>query len=204
MKLKFTLILLACVIIQNNLLSQKAQDTTGMKNCYVYKTEDDFFNNKKTRIGKFHGHIIGDEILYYIDTITLKKNIIEPAKLSYFAVEYPEFEGYVKKIHTSSHDYTLFGGGVKNIYCVMGGTSATYNPDGYIKELFWRDWFEIYYTDKINNIQTTKIEDILKNKPALLDKYLNEKKESDKKAWKRNKIPTEMRYLKLYIKEYSL
>lgn len=169
----------------------------------IFKTYDDFFNGKKTFIENYS--YFDEDKLEYIDKVTGKKIKTKISDSTVFAIEYRrQIGGYVKKIKNGKYDFILFGGGNKYIYCVMGGTYATYDTEGYIQELFWQDWFEIYYTDKINNIISSKnIEDLLKNKPNLLEKYLNEKRESDRKAWKRNKVINEMRYLKLYIKEYS-
>ncbi len=167
---------------------------------YLYKTEDDFFNGKKSYRGEWLQKE-GNKITYtLLGTKTkLKLNLGDSAS-SYYA--HCEAGNIWIRLTPESKDYHLYGGGTKDAFCIMGGTGAVYDNDGYIKELFWQDWFEIYYYSKSNNINGSKnIEDLLKVKPKLLEKYLAEKSESDKKAWKRNKIPTEMKYLKMFNAE---
>jgi hypothetical protein len=166
---------------------------------YIYKTAEDFFNNKKMYRGDWTGSS-GDEIRFRIPGSDKKYKVnLSDSISSYFA--YQTFSIFVR-LDEKQKSYSLYGGGGPQAFCVMGGTSANYDQDRYVIELFWKDWFEIYYYDLINNVLIgNKIEDLLKLKPKLLEKYLLEKSESDKKAWKRNKIPTEMKYLKLYNSE---
>jgi hypothetical protein len=168
---------------------------------YLFRTSDDFFNRKISV--KLYNTISVDEYLYkvtYLDPITNKKKKFKITDSTFFALEYFRNRSGVKKIKNGKYNYIMFGGGNKNIYCTIGGWNGIYDQEGFIQSIRYEDWFEIYYTDHINKIYSREIEDLLKIKPALLEKYLVEKSITEKKEWRDNKIYIEIRYLKEYIK----
>jgi hypothetical protein len=191
-------------------MSQKDSTLNSVTSLNTYRTKEDFFKQNKQ---------------YYKNYI-FNANWETSAHLGYKVPKYYQFtdtnfyayeiyvrafnfngsliaEGKTKWIKTYKDSYSLFGGGNNNMYCVLNGYHAIYDKDGYAQEAFYSDYLDIFYVDLINKIETKKIEVLLKSNPKLLEKYLNEKKESDKKAWKRNKVSTEMRYFKSYVMEYS-
>lgn len=196
-------LLLQIVLLLGILHTLKSQ-VRSIDEITLYRTEDDFFNRKNKVV--INNAVSLDEYLYkleYMDKATDKKKKFNITDSSFYAIEFV-CEGLpIKKLKSGQYNYIMFGGGTKDIHCTVGAINGSYDEDGFIQSIKYLEWFEIYYADNINKIYSKKIEDLLKTKPKLLEKYQEEKKESDRKAWKRNKIPNEMRYLKLYIKEYT-
>ena len=192
------LIPILCSLLQIAIGQTDSSDFKANK-FFLYKTEADFFNKKAIYRGQFEG-FDGRIIKYSIPGSKEKRSLnLKDSCSFYFAYEY----NYKKKLHIypADYSYSLFGGGNKDAFCTLWGTSANYDKDGFATELFYENYFEIDFSDRKNNIRTTKIEEFLKSKPKLLEKYLVEKAESDKKAFKRQKLAIGIKYLKLFIAE---
>jgi hypothetical protein len=163
---------------------------------YLYKSQEDFFSGKKSYLGKMTGKD-AKEIKYKDDAGKKKKFSINDSAAFYFGCEYDN-----RKYVWNGHTYYLFAGGNEKAYCITSAITVNYDADGYAKDFTWgEEGFNVVYLDAASNIKTEKIEEILKLKPKLLEKYTAEKNATDTKTWRTNKFLTEIRYFKQYVAE---
>jgi hypothetical protein len=195
MKTKNTLILLLFAILCS---TATAQDNKS--NLYVYKTEADFFNGNKIYRGEYLFTSGNNGLVYRTEGSKKKRKLyLNDSCDYYFGFEH----GAERRIRTSANPkdktYYLFGGGNKNAYCMVYGSFGYYGSDGYL--LSYQaigGWVYMYFVDRVNNLNSVSIEEFLKSKPKLLEKYNAEKKETDEKVWERNQLATGIKYLKLF------
>lgn len=220
--IKLTSLIVLCTI--NFLIGQK--DIDKRPDFFIYRTESDFFNKKETLFGKSVYRNIGAGIIEYYDVNNVyHKNInLNDSNIYGFKVEHipdgqvvPKGESFkpniVQYITLDKKYYAPFCGGNKNYFItssLMG--SGTFDADGFINNDFatygnnsdyGTNYLEFWFFDKIKNISTKNIEEILANDPTLLEKYTTEKNETDKKVWKRYKHFIGIKYFKLYFKSHS-
>jgi hypothetical protein len=174
---------------------------------YLYKTKEDFFNKDKDL--SYRGSVnywnnnFGWTITYKTpDSKKHKLNLDDSASL-YFAYEYATRDGIVKKVrdHPEKGDYSVFVGGTAKTYATCNCLNAAYNSDGSFAEGLryeGRLSFSFYYQED-NADQKGDIEAVLRSKPALLDRYQNEKWATDAKVWRRNQGDIELKYFKLFL-----
>lgn len=163
----------------------------------LFKTEDDFFNKKRIYAGEWIQR--EGDIVIYKKPGQKKKTRFNLKDSSEFYFGYQGAGNRWVRVYPKS--YSLYGGGTKKAFCVLGANSAVFGDDGYAKEVYCTEYCTITYVDNEKKFYTDQLEEFLKAKPKLLEKYLAEKNASDKKAWKREALSTGMKYLRLFIAE---
>ena len=168
MKTKRLLSIFMAMSFSGILVGQKDSTINSVTAFCKYITKEDFFNNKKT----FDGTTVHK---YHPDNMYVQNSDIEGCWAAEVYTVVNDFAGKVIWLYEKAGRYaSVYGGGNKNTYCVIGALAATYDSQGYASSVSYADYFEIYYTDVVNKIETNKIEVLLKSKPKLLEKYLNE------------------------------
>jgi hypothetical protein len=224
MKTSISLTIFVAVFALNVLTAQ-----TKIEKCqdfFIYKTESDFFNKKETLFGKreYMTQLVGNIYYYDVNKVFHKLINLSDSNIFGFKVEHIPEGIVVQKdevlkpvtiqyIQVSKNYYAPFCGGNKDYFvtsALMG--SGTFDADGFVNNDFTTygnnsdystNYIEFWFHNKTKNISTKKIEDILIDDAALLEKYNLEQKETDKKVWRRYKYFIAIKYFKLYIKNHT-
>lgn len=175
--------------------NNKLQDRLAKENkeaVYFYKTEDDFFKGVKSNRGTFieDGYVhlkyeykdnngktqtakfkYKDSSSYYFAYQVGKKQLLINLDPKDYEVQY-RFESGNAKGFIGFRSYTDASGGLHNKFC---------------------------YFDRVNNVTSFDIEDILVHDSELLKKYTAEKDNTDKKIFKRNKDDISNKYFMEFI-----
>lgn len=168
---------------------------------YLFKTEDDFFNDKKVYRGQY---LPSDAKVIKYKTLDAKKRKLdlEDSCTYYFGYQIGDEIKIRPSQNPKDHIYHVFGGGTRDTYCVVYGQYPNRDKQGYLLGLMSPGGFiYMYFIDKTHQLNMVQLDELLKSNPKLLEKYLNEKKESEKQAWERNKLSNGIKYLKLFIAE---
>ena len=169
---------------------------------YLYKTENDFFNKKKT----YRGQYIPSEdkkIIRYKTANSKEKTLnLGDSSIHYFAYEIGDEIQIKPDQNPYSFTYYTFGGGNREFYCVVYGYLPNYDRKGYLLGLTSPATITLmYFVDRVNNLNMVQLSGFLKSKPKLLEQYKAEKERTDKQEWERNKLAIGIKYLKLFIGE---
>jgi len=220
--IKLTSLIVLCTF--NFLIGQKNIDKRP--NFFIYRTESDFFNKKETLFGKseYKTELIGSIDYFDLNNIHHKNINLSDSNIYGFKIEHipvgqvvprgesfkPNFVQYIK---IGKNHYAPFCGGNKDYFitsALMG--SGTFDADGFVNNDFTTygnnseygtNYIEFWFHNRIKNISTKNIEEVLADDPTLMEKYTSEKNETDKKVWKRYKFFIGIKYFKLYIKAHS-
>ncbi len=171
---------------------------------YLYKTEDDFFNENKI----YRGQYIESENLKVIKYKTAngkKKELkLEDSCSYYFGYEVGgEIQIRPDKNRWNSTYYS-FGGGTKDYYCVVYGTLGNYDRKGYLQGITAStNTYHIYFVDRINKLYMVQLNEFLKSRPKLLEQFKSERAKISKEDWERNNLAVSIKYLKLFIAEHK-
>jgi hypothetical protein len=169
---------------------------------YLYRTEDDFFNKNKI----YRGQYIPSEdtkIIKYETANSKRRTLnLEDSCTNYFAYQIGDEIQIRPDRNPRNFTYYTFGGGNKDVYCVVYGKLPNYDKKGYLLGLTAPGGLvNMYFVDKVNHLNMVPIHEFLKSKPKLLEQYKAEKEKSDKQDWERKKLFTGIKYLKLYVGE---
>lgn len=219
MKTSIKFIALLFILISNFIIGQN--DNKKFEDIYIYRTAEDFFNKKETLFGKedLRNANFYDLKNVKYDYLNLKDSNIYGTKdvHIYDGQVVPKGESFktheMQYIKMTSGYYRPFCGGNKDYFITstLNG-SGTFDADGYINNDFTTygnnseygtNFIEFWFHNKIKNISTKKIEEILVDDPILMEKYTTEKNETDKKVWRRYKFFIGIKYFKLYVKSHS-
>jgi len=199
---KRTLLLIAGVsLIAHVTIAQVDSSDYKANSFYVYKTEEDFFNKKKVYRGQYQPS--DTKIIKYISPDSKKRKLSLVDSCNYYFGYQIGDEIQIRPTRSQNEFlYYSFGGGTIDAYCVVYGKLPNYDKQGFLLGLTAPGgWVYMYFNDRTNNVNMGQLEEFLKSKPALLEKYQNEKKEMAKELWERNKLAMGIKYLKLFIAE---
>lgn len=169
---------------------------------YLYKTESDFFNKKKSYRGQYIPS--DDKKVIRYTTVNSKKRTLDLGDSCsyYFAYEIGDEIQIRPDKDPRNFSYYTFGGGTPDHYCVVYGYLPNYDRKGYLLGLTSpAASYLIYFIDRVNNLNMVQLPEFLKSKPRLLEQYKAEKAKADKLEWERNKLAVSIKYLKLFIGE---
>jgi hypothetical protein len=169
---------------------------------YLYKTEDDFFNKKSVYRGQYIESENKKEIKY--KTANSKKKVLnlEDSCSYYYGYEVGGEIQIRPDKNPQNSTYYSFGGGTKDLYCVVYGTLGNYDKKGYLLGLTApTNHFHIYFVDRVNKLYMVQLGEFLKSSPKLLGQYKAEKAKTKKETWERNNLVVAIKYLKLLIEE---
>jgi hypothetical protein len=166
---------------------------------YLYKTEDDFFNKKKI----YRGQYIESENKKLLEYKTLngkkRKLNLEDSCSYYFGYEVGGETQIRPDKNPANSTYYSFGGGTKDLYCVVYGTLGNYDKSGYLLGLTAPTNFFIYFVDRPNKLYMVQLTDFLMSNTKLLGQFRNEKAKIPKQDWEDKKLGVSIKYLKLLI-----
>lgn|GEM_PF-3227021 len=168
---------------------------------YLFKTEEDFFN--KGRIYRGQSVTVDAREIKYTTADSKKKKLSLVDSCSfYFGYQIGDEIQIRPDKNSEEYMYYTFGGGTMGAYCVVYGKLPNYDKQGFLQGLTAPGgWIYMYFNDRKNNISMGQMEEFLKSKPALLEKYKREKAGIEKELWERNKLSMGIKYLKLFIAE---
>jgi hypothetical protein len=169
---------------------------------YLYKTEGDFFNKKRTYRGQYLP-AEDKKVIRYV-TANSKKRTLDLADSCtyYFAYEIGDEIQIRPDKNPRNFTYYTFGGGNEEFYCVVYGYLASYDRKGYLLGLTSPAGMTfMYFIDRVNSLNMVQLPEFLRSKPKLLEQYKAEKARTDKLEWERNKLAIGIKYLKLFIGE---
>lgn len=213
MKTKIKLQLLLFILLSNFIIGQR--DISKLADFCIYKTDADFFNKKGTILGKCLSYDkIEDKVTYYDKNNNEQHIVLKDSNIYAFkdpALYIDSIQMYF--INTVGKNYQTFCGGNKNYFIISTLTGYGHmDSDGYATQDFVTygnnssnsseygyNFIEFFYYDKVNNIRTKDIKEILSKDPILMEKYLAEKKESNK----RFKYAIANKYFKFYVQAHS-
>ncbi len=199
---KHHLLLIVCICFFNTIsLAQIDSSDFKANSFYLYKTEEDFFNKKKTYRGQY---LPSDtKIIKYITTDSKKRKLsLVDSSGYYFGYQVGDEIQIRPDKKSNEYLYYTFGGGTIDAYCVVYGKLPNYDKQGFLQGLTAPGgWVYMYFNDRANNVNMGQLEEFLKSKPTLLEKYLKEKKDLEKELWERNKLSIGIKYLKLFLVE---
>ena len=169
---------------------------------YLFKTESDFFSKKGIYRGQCEEYT-NEYITYKTqNTKDIKTLVLRDSCNYYFGFQIGDS---IIKIRINNnpkeYPYKIFGGGNKNAFCLITGTSVKYDNDNFATNLSYVNYNKVLFIDRVNKIETEKIEEFLKSKPKLLEKYNLDKQKSDKGSWRRQEFYIKIKYLKLFVQE---
>lgn len=197
---KFILLTLICLSSRNAFCQTDSSDYKA-NSFYLYKTEEDFFNKNKTYRGQYLPS--DNKIINYTTGNGKKRKLSLPDSCtSYFGYQVGDEIQIRPDNKSNEYMYYSFGGGTIDAYCVVYGKLPNYDKQGFLIGLTAPGgWVYMYFNDRKNNINMGQIEEFLRSKPQLLEKYQNEKRAIEKELWERNKLSMGIKYLKLFIAE---
>lgn len=171
---------------------------------YLFKTEEDFFNNKKV----YRGQCLRSDdkkIIRYITSNSKKRTLnLEDSCNYYFGYQIGDEIQIRPDKKPGSFMYYSFGGGNRDCYCVVYGYLPNYDRKGYLLGLTSPAGLTyMYFNDRLNNLNMVQLDEFLRSKPKLQEQYRAEKARADKQDWERNKLATGIKYLKLFINEQN-
>ncbi len=187
----------------------------GVSKIYYYKTEANFFNNKIDTIAS-------DEMIDYSYGKVKYKDRKTGKKVKFHLLRDSGFFAFrLEKIYTDAIQispiyatqrgckyYGVYAGGKRNFYAILYNTgmpSAMYDNKKYLKSIFYRTnlggVFMCFSKNGLDFKQSLKEVDIanyLVDKPELLKKYQEEKKEATSYKWEKEFFMTQLKYLREY------
>jgi hypothetical protein len=169
---------------------------------YLYKTDEDFFNKKRT----YRGQCLPSEdkkVIRYKTANSKERTLNLGDSCSYyFAYEIGDEIQIRPDKNPSNFSYYTFGGGIRDFYCVVYGHLPNYDRKGYLLGLTSPAAITtMYFIDRVNHLNMVQLPEFLKSKPKLLEQYTAEKAGTDKQEWERNKLATSIKYLKWFVGE---
>jgi hypothetical protein len=195
-------ILFVLALLYTGLILGQENDTWPF---YVYKTEADFFANKRTLLCMHTGSTRSSGHVFKF----------KDEKKRRFKVSLPDsaFFGYdegLKKIRVPSIEkmykgiYYTFLGGNKDYFIITpnwGGTGR-FDEEGYVESWtpFMGDGILFLFFDKKRNMEGVGIVQLLAFDPELKAKYDAEAAGTDKKVYNANKPMIDVEYFKKYMK----
>jgi hypothetical protein len=166
---------------------------------YLYKTEDDFFNKKKV----YRGQYIESENKKVLDYKTVngkkRKLNLEDSCSFYFGYEVGGETQIRPDKNPANSTYYSFGGGTKDVYCVVYGTLGNYDKSGFLIGITAPTNYFIYFVDHPNKHYMVQLSDLLQSNTKLLGQFRNEKAKLSKESWEAKKLSISIKYLKLFI-----
>jgi hypothetical protein len=192
--------LLCCFLFLIKLSFSQIDSADYKDHClYLYKTEDDFFNKKKV----YRGQYIESEnkkVLKYKTLSGKKRELnLEDSCSHYFGYEIGGETQIRPDKNPANSTYYSFGGGTKDLYCVVYGTLGNYDKSGYLMGITAPTNFFIYFVDRPNKLYMVQLSDFLLSNTKLLGQYRNEKAKINKQDWESKKLAVSIKYLKLLI-----
>jgi len=169
---------------------------------YLYKTEDDFFNKKRTYRGQYI--FSEDKKVIRYTTANSKKRTLDLGDSCnyYFAYEIGDEIQIRPDKNVGNFTYYTFGGGTHDFYCVVYGYLPNYDRKGYLVGLTSASTSPlIYFVDHVNNLSMVQLTEFLKSKPALLAQFKAERAKITMLDWDRKKLEVSIKYLKLFLGE---
>ncbi len=193
------LVLCLCFLVK--ILPAQIDSSDYKDHClYLYKTEEDFFTKKRS----YRGQYITSEdktVLRYTTANSKKRTLnLKDSCMYYFAYEIGDEIQIRPDKDPYNFTYYTFGGGTRDVYCVVYGYLPNYDRKGYLLGLTSpSSTLFMYFVDRTNNLNMVQISEFLKSKPKLLEQYKAEKAKADKLDWERNKLTIGIKYLKLFL-----
>ena len=175
-----------------------------LKGFYAYKSSSDFFNKKRRALGQYAGSENDFQIV--VDTKTKKKVKFKLQDSTFFAFK---IEKGVNIMFKPQNSYGSFCGGTKNLYVVAYPPfpSCNYDSENYLYSFEYKGspetlkWY--FVKDPESKEMYSDIREVLKDEKDLLEKYLNAKNNTDSSDWEKNRIYTEIAYIKMYNQRKS-
>lgn len=199
--MKRTLLLFsACMIVRAG-TSQVDSSDFKANSLHLFKTEEDFFAKKSV----YRGQILpsDEKVINYTTADSKKRKLnLEDSSSFYFGYQVGD-EILIKPGKKSfDHIYYTFGGGTINAYCVVYGKLPNYDKQGFLLGLTSPGGrYYMYFIDHTRKLTMVQVDEFLRSKPQLLEKYHAEKKSLDKENWERKKLAINIKYLKLFLSE---
>jgi hypothetical protein len=200
MKMKKNVLIL-CISLLFRISNAQIDSSDYKDHClYLYKTEEDFFTEKRL----YRGQVIpsDDKKVIRYTTANSKKRTLDlgDSCTYYFAYEIGDEIQIRPDKDPRNFTYYTFGGGTKEYYCVVYGYLPNYDKKGYLLGLTSPAGMTfMYFIDHVNGLNMVQLPEFLKSKPKLLEQYNAEKARIDKLSWERNKLTIGIKYLKLFI-----
>jgi hypothetical protein len=169
---------------------------------YLYKTEEDFFNKKKSYRGQYI-YSEDKKILRYT-TFNGKKRTLDLSDSCnyYFGYQIGDETQIRPYKDAYSFTYYTFGGGTREYYCVVYGYLPNYDRKGYLVGLTSPSTSTlIYFMDNVNDRFMVQLPEFLKPKSNLLAQYQAERGKITMLEWERKKLEVSMKYFKLFQRE---
>jgi hypothetical protein len=168
---------------------------------WVFKTEEDFFLKKRIYRGQIEPQ--EDTKIIKYKTLNSKKRTLnlEDSCSFYFGYGIGDEIQIRPSKDPRSFTYYSFGGGNRDIYCVVYGHLGNYDKKGYLQGLTSPGGTLMYFVDRTHNLYMVQLTEFLKSKPILLAQFKAEKAKLSELDWDRNKLNIGIKYLKLFIGE---
>jgi hypothetical protein len=193
------------LFLLSNFSLQSQVDSSEIKEFafFLFKTEDDFFSGRRM----YRGQFIPSEdtwVIRYTLPGSKRKYVLnlQDSCSHYFGYQLGDETQIRPEKDPANPTYYSFGGGNKDIYCLVYGTLANYDKKGYLLGLTAPGGLvHMYFVDRSRGLNMVQLDEILKAKPRLLGLYKTERARYESQEWNRNKLAVSIKYFKLFLSE---